>query len=92
MICICGAMLFLALMFLSSEKAHAFSAGQLSAFFHFQTFWMVYSLLQKHSVRCKCELCIFKLSYIEKNLKKEINYDMLDIGQYRIRLVILYTG
>lgn len=58
MICVCGAMLFLALMFKT--------AGQLSAFFQFQTFWMVYSLLQKHSVSCKCELCIFKLSYIEE--------------------------
>lgn len=83
MICICGAVLFLALMFKT--------AAQLSAFFHFQAFWMVYSLLQKHDVSCKCELCIFKLPYIEKNLKQEINYDMLDIGQYRIRLVILYT-
>lgn len=50
---------------------------------------MVYSLLQKHKVSCKCELCSFKLPYIEK--LKEVNYDMLDIGQYRIRLVILYT-
>lgn len=64
MICICGAVLFLALMFKT--------AGQLSAFFHFQAFWMVYSLLQKHKASCKCELCSFKLPYIEKNLKKLI--------------------
>lgn len=86
MICFCGALLFLALMFKT--------ASQFSAPFTFMTHLDgLQSLTQKYNVSHKCEPCILKFSYVEKNYKKkdEINYNILDIGQHRMRLVILST-